>query len=321
VIQYDEVTQEGFEEGVVTTRETQMALLNILEDFNSDRQQLQDIQKALLNILEDLHQSREELQKEHDILEIRVMERTSELQRRTEELARSNAELEQFAYIASHDLQEPLRMVSSYVQLLERRYKGKLDQDADEFIGFATEGASRMQRMINDLLAYSRVETRGKSFEAIQLETALAQALENLQLVIQEKNAIVTHDPLPMAYGDSGQLTQVFQNLIDNAIKFCTKVKPTIHVSAISEGNNCLCSVQDNGIGIAPEYRNKLFLLFQRLHTRKEYPGTGLGLAICKRIVERHGGQIWFESNGNDGTIFYFRIPATIRSDLNGREH
>ncbi len=300
-------------EGEATSRETQMALLNILEDFNSDRQQLQDIQKALLNILEDLHQSRGELQRAHDVLEVRVTERTAELQRRTDELARSNAELEQFAYVASHDLQEPLRMVSSFVQLLERRYKGKLDQDADEYIGFATEGALRMQRMINDLLAYSRAGTRGKQFETIELEAILAQALENLQLVIQEKHAAITHDPLPKAYGDGDQLTQVFQNLIDNAIKFCAQETPAVHIAAVYEGSDCLCSVQDNGIGIAPEYRNKLFLLFQRLHTRKEYPGTGLGLAICKRIVERHGGQIWFESIPQQGTTFYFRIPATGR--------
>jgi PAS domain S-box-containing protein len=236
------------------------------------------------------------------------------LQHKTDELSRSNAELEQFAYIASHDLQEPLRMVSSYVQLLAKRYQGKLDQDANDFIGYATDGAFRMQRLINDLLAYSRVGTRGKSFEEINLEAVLALALENLKLAIQEKKAVVTHDRLPTAYGDSGQLTQVFQNLIDNAIKFSSDKPVAVHISAKIEGNECVCAVKDNGIGIAPEYLNKLFLLFQRLHTRKEYAGTGLGLAICKRIIERHGGRIWVESGLNEGSTFYFRIPASQRS-------
>jgi light-regulated signal transduction histidine kinase (bacteriophytochrome) len=268
---------------------------------------LQDTQKALLNILEDLHQSNEELQRAHAVLELRVQERTAEL-------ARSNAELEQFAYIASHDLQEPLRMVSSYVQLLERRYRGKLDRDADEFIGFAAEGAIRMQRLINDLLAYSRVGTRGKSFEEVDLEAALARALENLQLAIVEKGAVITRDPLPAAFGDSGQLTQVFQNLIDNALKFSGGKQPRVHLSARLVEGDAVCSIQDNGIGIAPEFLNRLFLLFQRLHTRKEYPGTGLGLAICKRIVERHGGRIWVESEPERGSTFYFRIPISGRS-------
>lgn len=290
---------------------TQKATFNILEDFSADRQRLQDTQRAVLNILDDLNQANEELKKAHDVLEARVAERTAEL-------ARSNAELEQFAYIASHDLQEPLRMVSSYVQLLQRRYKGKLDQDADEFIGFAFEGALRMQRLINDLLAYSRVGTRGKSFEKVYLETVFAQALENLQVSINEKMAVVTHDPLPVAFGDGGQLTQVFQNLIDNAMKFHRKEAPRVHVSARLQGNDCVCSVSDNGIGIEAEYLNKLFLLFQRLHTRKEYPGTGIGLAICKRIVERHGGKIWVESKPGEGSIFYFMIATTQRSHCDG---
>ncbi len=290
---------------------TQKATLNILEDFNAEKQRLEHMQKALLNILEDLNQSSEELRKAHDVLELRVKERTAEL-------ARSNAELEQFAYIASHDLQEPLRMISSYVQLLERRYKGKLDRDADEFIVFASEGALRMQRMINDLLAYSRVGTRGKSFVEVDLEVVLAQALENLHLVIKEKKVVVTHDPLPAAYGDGGQLTQVFQNLMDNAVKFRREEAPRVHISAELKGKEIICGVSDNGIGIAPEFVNRLFVLFQRLHTRKEYPGTGLGLAICKRIVERHGGKIWVESKPGEGSVFYFTIPATEGSQDNG---
>ncbi len=297
---------------------TQKASFNILEDFNTEKLQMEDMPRALLNILDDLNYSNEELKNAQDVLEARVTERTAELKRRTDELARSNAELEQFAYIASHDLQEPLRMVSSYVQLLARRYQGKLDPDADEFIGYAADGASRMQRLINDLLAFSRVGTRGKTFEKVNLETSLALALENLQLTIKEKNATVTHRPLPQVYGDSGQLTQVFQNLIDNAIKFYVGDAPRIEITARIEGEDCICSVKDNGIGIAPEYLNRLFVLFQRLHTRRDYPGTGLGLAICKRIVERHGGRIWVESEPGKGSTFYFKLPMTLRSYHDG---
>jgi len=237
-------------------------------------------------------------------------EAEEELQRRTEDLARSNAELEQFAYVASHDLQEPLRMVSSYVQLLANRYQGKLDRDADDFIGYASDGALRMQSLINDLLAYSRIGTRGRGFEHVDLESVLAQALGDLKLAVSENGATITHDPLPMAYGDSTQLTQVFQNLIDNAIKFHGDEPPRIHVSAVIQGNECVCSVKDNGIGIAPEYWERVFLLFQRLHPRREYPGTGIGLAICKRIVEQHGGRIWVESEPGIGSTFYFTVPA-----------
>jgi light-regulated signal transduction histidine kinase (bacteriophytochrome) len=238
------------------------------------------------------------------------------LRQRTDELAESNAELEQFAYVASHDLQEPLRMVSSYVQLLKRRYQGKLDQDADEFIGYAADGALRMQGLINDLLAYSRVGTKGKRFEAVDLEAVLAEVLDNLSLAINEKGATITHDPLPTVRGDGRQLTQVFQNLIDNAIKFRREERPRVHISADVEGNEFVCSVRDNGIGIPPEYQGRLFLLFQRLHTRQEYPGTGLGLAICKRLIDRHGGRIWVESTPGEGSTFWFRIPIRVKESV-----
>lgn len=282
--------------------ETNTAFFNILEDFYEEKLILEDTQHAVLNILDDLNQSNEELQKAHNVLETKVAERTAEL-------AKSNAELDQFAYIASHDLQEPLRMVSSYVQLLARRYKGKLDRDADDFIGFAYEGALRMQRLINDLLSYSRVGRNDTLFEEVNLEKALKKAIENLHLTIKEKKATIIFDPLPVVFGDLGQLTQVFQNLIDNAIKFNRKDSPVVHISASLEGDGHICSVKDNGIGVDPEYQGKLFILFQRLHTKKEYPGTGLGLAICKRIIEKHRGKIWVKSKPNEGSIFYFKIP------------
>ncbi len=247
----------------------------------------------------------------HILRDITARKKAEEaLSEKSEELARSNQELEQFAYVASHDLQEPLRMVSSYVQLLARRYKGKLDQDADEFIAFAVDGATRMQRLINDLLLYSRVGTRGKPFEPTDSYQALAAALDNLQLAIQEAGATVTHDPLPAVMADGSQLVQLFQNLIGNAIKFHGSEKPLVHVGVAPQDGGWLFSVRDNGIGIAPENHERIFVIFQRLHSRGEYPGTGIGLAVCKRIVERHGGKIWLESEPCQGAIFYFTLPA-----------
>ncbi len=232
------------------------------------------------------------------------------LKEKTEELARSNRELEQFAYVASHDLQEPLRMVTSYVQLLAQRYKGKLDSDAHEFISFAVDGAIRMWKLINDLLTYSRLGTRGKELESADCQTVLNQSLNDLKVAIEENGAVVTHDPLPTVMVDKLQLGQIFQNLIGNAIKFRGNEPPRIHVSASRNGNMWTFSVRDNGIGIAPEYAERIFIIFQRLHGRNEYDGTGIGLAICKKIVERHGGRIWAESEVGKGATFYFTLPA-----------
>ncbi len=227
------------------------------------------------------------------------------------ELARSNAELEQFAYVASHDLQEPLRMVTSYVQLLARRFRGKLDRDADEFIAFAVDGATRMQDLINDLLAYSRVGTRGKPFSPTDPNAALQAALSNLRLAIDGCGAVVDYDPLPIVSSDGTQLVPLFQNLVGNAIKFRREEPPRVHVSVAKNEDGYVFSVSDNGIGIEAKYHERIFLIFQRLHSRAEYPGTGIGLSICKRIIERHRGRIWVESEPGKGSTFRFTIPMT----------
>ncbi len=232
------------------------------------------------------------------------------LREKTEKLARSNEDLEQFAYVASHDLQEPLRMVTSYVQLLAKRYGGKLDADANEFIDFAVDGAVRMRKLINDLLTYSRVGTQGKELSPTDSEAALAQSVKDLEVTIEENGALVTHDPLPMVMADRPQLGQLFQNLIGNAIKFRGTEPPRVHISASRNGKGWIFSVRDNGIGIAPEYSERIFIIFQRLHGRQEYAGTGIGLAICKKIVERHGGHIWVESDLGKGATFCFSLPA-----------
>jgi signal transduction histidine kinase len=271
------------------------------------------------------------LRQSRDALEELVAERTEELrdtnarlsveldERRKAEhlmaqyagdLARSNAELEQFAYVASHDLQEPLRMVASFTQLLAKRYRGRLDADADEFIGFAVDGSTRMQRLLNDLLAYSRVGTRSKPFTLVECDSVLSDALDNLKPAIEGSGALITHEPLPIVRGDEVQLLQLFQNLIGNAVKFHGQEPLQVHISAAQPDGDWVLAVRDNGIGIAPEQQGRIFLIFQRLHHRSEYPGTGIGLAICKRIVERHGGRIWVESEVGKGSTFYFTIKG-----------
>lgn len=233
----------------------------------------------------------------------------SDLLRSAQELARSNLDLEQFAYVASHDLQEPLRAVAGCVQVLKRRYQGQLDSRADELIAHTVDGVSRMQSLIEGLLSYSRVGTRGATFEPSDCNLILAQAIANLETAITEASAVVTHDHLPVVYADAAQLTQLFQNLIGNAIKFRGKQPSRIHVAAHRDGRQWTFSVQDNGIGMQPEYFDRIFVIFQRLHTRTEYPGTGIGLAICKKIVERHGGQISVASEPDQGSTFSFTIP------------
>ncbi len=237
------------------------------------------------------------------------------LRLKLEELTHSNEELEQFAYIASHDLQEPLRMVASYLQLLQRKYQGNLDEKADKYIYFAVDGATRMQDLINDLLEFSRVTTRAREPEPTDSEVILNSVLSDLELFIKENKATVSHDPLPEVIVDNTQLAQVLQNLIVNGIKFHSEKAPKIHISAkrVSAENKAsewLFSVQDNGIGIDPQYSNKIFEVFKRLNKKEEYPGTGIGLAICKKIVERHGGSMWVESELDKGSTFYFTLPV-----------
>ena len=255
--------------------------------------------------LKESYTSIENLQRE--MVERKRME--EQLQSTLVDLERSNSELEQFAYVASHDLQEPLRMVSSYTQLLAQRFEGQLDDKAKKFINYAVDGAVRMQQLINDLLAYSRVNTQGKPAEMIDSHSILGDALRNLSAAIEENRAIVMNDDLPVVRADATQLSQLFQNLIGNAIKFRGVSFPCIRISACDLGSEWCFSVKDNGIGIEAQYADKVFVIFQRLHTRQEYRGTGIGLAICKRIVERHGGRIWFESEPGKGTTFYFALP------------
>jgi PAS domain S-box-containing protein len=243
-----------------------------------------------------------------DISFRKVTEET--LTRKSEEVERSNRELEQFAYVASHDLQEPLRMVSSYVQLLSRRYRGKLDAEADEFITYAVEGAKRMSDLINDLLGYSRIG-RGEVVKGpVDCDAVLEKVLRNLRSRILASGAVITHDPLPTIEANETQFVQLLQNLVDNAIKFRSAATPSIHLSAKMEEGKWIFSVADNGIGIAPEYSSRVFVIFQRLHNREAYPGTGIGLAVCKKIVEQQGGTIWLEPQAGGGTRVVFTWPV-----------
>lgn len=271
------------------TEEERKANLEKLEQANKD---LLKKEKIFHSLLEDLKESEDRLKKAKNDLEA------------------SNNELEQFACIASHDLQEPLRMVSSFTQLLASEYKDKLDNNAQEYINFAVDGAKRMQNLISDLLEYSRVGRTGKSFERVDCNMALKAAITNLTNVIKESNAEVTYDPLPTVSGETFRLIQLFQNLIGNAIKYRSDISPKVHISAKQKDNEWTFSVRDNGIGIDAKHEEKIFVIFQRLHSREKYSGTGIGLALCKKIVEQHKGKIRVESKIGEGSTFYFTIPA-----------
>jgi light-regulated signal transduction histidine kinase (bacteriophytochrome) len=258
----------------------------------------------------------EQLQQSRVDLEQRVSDRTAELeatnrqlQQLNQELTRSNHDLQQFAYIASHDLREPLRMVTSFTQLLAKRYAGQLDADADQIINFAVDGAERMEVLIDGLLAYCRLGSQADTFQLVNCEEILDQVLANLQLAITETNTQISRTALPTIIGDASQLIQLFQNLIANSIKYRTDAAPVIEIGAAQQEQEWLFWVKDNGIGIDPQYGDRIFQIFQRLHTRQEYPGTGIGLAICHKIVEYHDGKIWVESNPPQGSTFYFTVP------------
>ncbi|MCU1301670.1 MAG: hybrid sensor histidine kinase/response regulator [Candidatus Sulfotelmatobacter sp.] len=242
-----------------------------------------------------------------------------DLAKKVDELARSNADLEQFAYVASHDLQEPLRMVAAYTQLLSERYRGKLDENADKFIGYASEGALRMQVLIQDLLAFSRVGRANGTYSTVDCNAVLEEVRKTLGATIQEGGAVITYANLPGVWADRTQMAQLFQNLIGNAIKFRGEQAPVISIQAEKKERHWHFSVADNGIGIAPEFAENIFVVFQRLHARTEYPGNGIGLAICKKIIERNGGKIWVESQAGTGSTFKFTIPLDSSDEKDGK--
>ena len=259
--------------------------------------------------LQEQIKERQQAEEENTQLIASLREGKLMMAKQTQELARSNAELEQFAYVASHDLQEPLRGIISLVQLLEIEYKGQLAQEADEYIEYIVTEATRMQQLIKDLLAFSRVGTKKKEFSPTACEQVIQQVLVNLKIPIQESNAVVSYDSLPTVMASYSELTQLFQNLISNALKFWGEEPPRIHISAQLKQDEWVFCVQDNGIGIEPQYAELIFVIFQRLHSRRNYQGTGIGLAICRKIVERHGGKIWIESELGQGAAFYLTIP------------
>jgi light-regulated signal transduction histidine kinase (bacteriophytochrome) len=262
--------------------------------------------------LEDLVEKRtSELKKVNESLRGEIAERKQtqeKLNKTLGELELSNKELEQFAYVASHDLQEPLRKVRNFTELLAKRYKNHLDGKADKFIDYIVDGVIRMQGLISDLLSYSRLDTQGKELNLTDSTQVFAQVLDNMQIAIDKSGAKITHDPLPTVMADAMQLGQLFQNLIGNSIKFCDNGAIHIHIAAEKKNNECVFSVCDNGIGIEAEYAERIFEIFQRLHSQSDYPGTGIGLAICKKIVERHGGRIWMKSEPEKGATFYFTL-------------
>lgn len=287
----------------------------LLQDEINNRLAVEEILQEKNQILEQEISSRRAIEKaiqEQNLLlqkEIGNRQRVeSALLKSNQELARSNAELEQFAYVASHDLQAPLATIASYAQLLEKRYKDQLDSQANKFIGNIVQGCTRMQSLIDDLLEYSRVGRSQKPFKPTNCNQVVEQALANLQAVIRDTKAVVSYSELPVVTGDISQLMQLFQNLVGNAIKYRQNAPPVVYISACKQQDSWLFSVSDNGIGIAPQHQERIFQIFQRLHTQKEYSGTGIGLAICQKIVERHGGRIWVESEPDQGSTFHFTL-------------
>jgi PAS domain S-box-containing protein len=294
-------------------------VMEINNDITERKRAEESLRKAHGELEQRVQERTRDLKTSNELLELEIVERKRAqgiLAQQSAELARSNSELEQFAYIASHDLQEPLRMVGSYVQLLERNYKNLFDAKGEEYIAYAVDGAKRMQMLINDLLAYSRVGTQGNEFALTDCAGVAGLAIKNLQKAIQESGATITCELLPTVRADRMQLLQLFQNLLGNAIKFRAEQPPEIHITAKHTDGFWQFAVKDNGIGIEPRHFERIFLIFQRLHNRRQYPGTGMGLAICKKIVDRHGGTIWPVSEPGKGTTFFFTLP-----DKSGDHH
>ncbi|WP_445244719.1 ATP-binding protein [Microcoleus sp. OTE_8_concoct_300] len=313
-----------FEE-VLARIESHLSLRNLQKQLKEQNVLLQEEITSRLAVEKTLHEKNQILQQEIStrravekalqeqnlVLQQEISNRQraeSALLKSNQELARSNAELEQFAYVASHDLQAPLATIASYAQLLEKRYKDQLDSQASKFIGNIVLGCTRMQTLIDDLLEYSRVGRSQKPFQLTDCNQAVEQALANLQGAIRETQAVVTYSELPAVMGDISQLVQLFQNLVGNSIKYRHDAPPVVHITACKQEKDWLFSVSDNGIGIATQHQARIFQIFQRLHTQKEYSGTGIGLAICQKIVERHGGYIWVESKPGQGSTFYFTV-------------
>ena len=295
---YQTIFDQGLEtssSGEISIKSVEGSLIPVYISINNLKRL--NVKYAVITDLSD-QKHHEELKKAYE-----------EIEKRTLDLERSNEDLKHFAYVASHDLREPLRMITSFLQLLEKRYKDNLDQEANTFIEFAVDGAKRLDNMINDLIEYSKVTNNKMEFSFIKLENVLNEALISLMVPIKENNAIITYDTLPVVNGNKQLLIQLFQNLIGNAIKYRSQDDPQIHISALKEKDQYLFSVNDNGIGMDSEHINRIFTIFQRLHRNDEYEGTGIGLAIAQKIVYQHGGQIWVESELGKGSTFYFTIP------------
>jgi two-component system, sensor histidine kinase and response regulator len=278
-----------------------------LEAANQDLKRENEVRQR---VEQELRLSEEKLKNLNALLEERVAERSAAAEQKARELARSNAELQQFVHVSSHDLKEPLRTITSYVQLLQQSYKDKLGSEADDYVHFVVEGTHRLQQLIDDLLSYTRLSAPEQPARSTDLSKVFQETLLNLETALKETGAQITWDPLPVVTANPSHMILLFQNLIGNAIKFRGKDHPKIHVSARREGDEWFFSVSDNGIGIDPKYFEKLFIVFQRLHTREEYPGTGIGLALCRKIVEQHGGKIWVESKMGKGSVFHFTLPV-----------
>lgn len=286
-------------------------LREILGSFEMIYRGYKEMVGVLKERADELDQANRKLKELNESLERRVAERSKAAEEKSLALARSNAELQQFVHVSSHDLKEPLRTITSYVQLLQKKYQSQLGPESEEYVRFVVEGTHRLQELIDDLMSYTRLEDRGRDLEWVDMPKILEEVRTNLKITIQEKKAQITQDPLPRVKGHPAHMVLLFQNLIGNAIKFHGKAPPRIHVGARLEEGKWIFQVTDNGIGIDPKYFEKLFVVFQRLHTREEYPGTGIGLALCRKIVEQWGGTIWVESKPGAGSTFYFTVPAS----------